>query len=113
MAESPETRKAQVASLFGGLAPEYDAGGNFAHFGRRLVEIVGVEPGHRVLDVASGRGAVLFPAAERVGAAGEAVGVDLAEGMVRAANEEAERRGLGTLVRVMDAERLDFPDATF
>jgi SAM-dependent methyltransferase len=41
------------------------------------------------------------------------VGVDLAEGMVNAANEEAQRRGFGTPVRVMDAERLDFPDVSF
>ncbi|HZO28355.1 MAG TPA: hypothetical protein VFH48_20450 [Chloroflexota bacterium] len=27
MTDSPEARKAQVASLFGGLAPEYDTGG--------------------------------------------------------------------------------------
>ena len=33
--------------------------------------------------------------------------------MVRATNEEAERRGLGIPVRVMDAEQLDFPDAEF
>jgi SAM-dependent methyltransferase len=77
------------------------------------VEVVGVEPGQRVLDVATGRGAVLFPAIERVGTTGEAVGVDLAEGMVKAANEEAERRGWGSRVRAMDAEQLDFPDAAF
>jgi SAM-dependent methyltransferase len=56
---------------------------------------------------------VLFAAAERVGTAGKAIGIDLAENMVRAANEEAERRGLGTPFRVMDAEQLDFPDASF
>ena len=32
---------------------------------------------------------------------------------MRATNEEAGRRGLGAPVRVMDAERLDFPEATF
>ena len=99
--------------FFNSRAGDFDPQGAFAHFGQRLVAVVGVEPGQRVLDVATGRGAVLFPAVERVGAAGEAVGVDLAESMVRATNEEAERRGLGTPVRVMDAEQLDFPDAGF
>jgi SAM-dependent methyltransferase len=113
MSDDALTRKTETVALFSSLATGFDSGGAFAHFGQRLVEVVGIEPGHRVLDVASGRGAVLFPAAERVGAAGEAAGVDLAEGMVRAANEEAERRGLGTRVRVMDAERLEFPDGTF
>lgn len=66
-----------------------------------------------MLDVATGRGAVLFPAAERAGATGEVVGVDLAEGMVQATNEEAARRGVASRVQVMDAEHLDFPEATF
>ena len=68
MTDGPETRKAQMAANFSRLAPDYDAAGCFAYFGQHLVEIVGIEPGQRVLDVASGRGAVLFPAAERIGA---------------------------------------------
>ena len=96
MSDDAETRKAETAARFNSRATDFDPQGAFAHFGQRLVAVVGVEPGQRVLDVATGRGAVLFPAAERVGTAGEAIGVDLAESMVRAANEEAERRGLGT-----------------
>jgi SAM-dependent methyltransferase len=56
---------------------------------------------------------VLFPAIERVGTTGDAVGVDLAEGMVKAANEESERRGWGSRVSAMDAEHLNFADAAF
>ena len=113
MGDDALTRKAETAASFNSRAADFDRQGLSAHFGRRLVDVVGIEPGQRVLDVATGRGAVLFPAIERVGTMGEAVGVDLAEGMVRAANEEAERRGWGQPVRAMDAERLDFPDATF
>jgi ubiquinone/menaquinone biosynthesis C-methylase UbiE len=113
MTDNPENRKAQTAAQFSRLAPVYDFAGCFAHFGRRLVETVGVEPGQRVLDVASGRGAVLFPAAERVGPGGHVEGIDLAEGMVQAVNADAERRGVATRVRLMDAEHLDFPDASF
>jgi ubiquinone/menaquinone biosynthesis C-methylase UbiE len=113
MTNSPESRKAQVAQQFSQLAPDYDSAGCFAHFGRRLVEIVGVGPDHRVLDVASGRGAVLFPAAERIGSGGHVEGIDLAEGMVQATNAEAESRGIVARVRVMDAEHLDYPDASF
>ncbi len=108
------TRKAQARMLFNGLAAGYDAGlGNFAYFGRRLVDYVGVRPGDRVLDVATGRGAVLFPAAERVGDSGEVVGIDLAEQMIEATATEATRRGVAAQVRVMDAEALEFPDSTF
>ena len=114
MTDDAAGRKAQVRTQFNAIAPDYDSGpGCFAHFGRRLVEAAGVAPGQRVLDVASGRGAVLLPSAERVGKSGEVVGVDLAEEMARATNDEAARRGLRARVRVMDAERLDFPDASF
>ena len=105
MTDSPETRKAQIRAQFSRLAPVYDFVGCFAYFGPRLVEAVGVEPGQRVLDVASGRGAVLFPAAERVGPDGHAEGIDLAEGMVQAVNADAEARGIAARVRLMDAEQ--------
>jgi SAM-dependent methyltransferase len=113
LGDDAAAQQAEALDRFNRLASDFDPHGAYAHFGRRLVDLVGVGPGRRVLDVATGRGAVLFPAAERVGASGEAVGVDLAEGMVRAANEAAARRGLGSPARVMDAEQLDFPDAAF
>jgi len=113
MSDSPEARKAQVSAQFSQLAPVYDFAGGFARFGRRLVDAAGVEPGQRVLDVASGRGAALFPAAERVGSAGHVEGIDLAEGMVQAVNADAAARGVGARVRLMDAEHLDFPDGSF
>jgi O-methyltransferase/aklanonic acid methyltransferase len=113
MSNDAQELKSQATTRFNTIAAGYDQHGAFAHFGRRLVAAVGIEPGHRVLDVATGPGAVLFAAAERIGETDQVIGVDLAENMVRAANEEAERRGLGTCVRVMDAERLDFPDAAF
>src|SRR5262249_16657474 len=99
---------------FNTIAVEYDAGpGCFAHFGRQLVAAAKIQPGQRVLDVASGRGAVLFPCAEQVGVTGQVVGVNLAHEMVRTTNEEVARRGISARVQVMDAEHLDFADATF
>ncbi len=58
--------------------------GCFAHFGRRLVAEAAIEPGHRFLDIASGRGAVLFPCSEQLARNGEVIGIDLADEMVRA-----------------------------
>lgn len=114
MNDDAAARKARAKTQFNTVAIEYDAGpGCFAHFGRRLVSAAEIQPGQRVLDVASGRGAVLFPCAEQVGKAGEVIGVDLADEMVRATNEEGARRGMSGRVQVMDAEHLDFPDGTF
>jgi ubiquinone/menaquinone biosynthesis C-methylase UbiE len=110
-----QERKAQTQQLFSTVAPTYDSigPGSFAHFGRLLVDIVGVSPGHRVLDIAAGRGAVLFAAAERAGETGEVVGIDLAEGMVEALGKEIAQRGVNARVQRMDAEQLDFPEASF
>jgi ubiquinone/menaquinone biosynthesis C-methylase UbiE len=114
MNDDPTGRKAQTRMQFNAAAADYDTGpGAFAHFGRRLVDAAEIAPSHRVLDVASGRGAVLFPAAERAGANGEAVGIDLAEEMVRATNDQAARLGKRARVKIMDAEHLDFPNEAF
>jgi len=114
MSNDDSARKTQTRILFNTVSPDYDSGpGCFAHFGRRLVEIANINAGAHVLDIASGRGAVLFPAAERVGAGGEVVGIDLAEAMAHATSEEAASRGLKARVNVMDAEELTFPDESF
>ena len=114
MTDEAAQRKAESRHRFNVAAPYYDRGpGVFAHFGRRLAAFAGIESSHRVLDAATGRGAVLFPAAELVGAAGYLVGIDFAEEMVRATAEEATRRNLRVQVRLMDVEHLEFPDAAF
>ena len=62
MNDDASGRKARAKTQFNTVAAEYDAGpGCFAHFGRRLVSAAKIQSGQRVLDVASGRGAVLFP----------------------------------------------------
>jgi SAM-dependent methyltransferase len=79
-----------MAALYSRVAPTYVEQGvpRFAYAGRRLVELAGVGPGDSVLDVATGRGAALFPAAERVGHTGRVVGIDLAEGMLERTRAE-------------------------
>lgn len=106
-------RKHEIAGVFGRAAPTYDQIGPkpFAHVGRRLVERAGLRPSDEVLDVATGRGAVLIPAAERVA---RAVGIDLAEPMVAGlAGEIAARGQTNVEAVVMDAERLEFADESF
>ncbi|HEU0304003.1 MAG TPA: methyltransferase domain-containing protein [Gaiellaceae bacterium] len=107
------SRKDEVVGVFGRAAATYDQVGPrpFSHFGRRLVELAGLRPSDKVLDVAAGRGAVLFPAAER---AARVVGIDLAEPMVAALNDEIRARDLRNAeARLMDAESLAFEDGTF
>jgi len=115
-ADNMDTAKAEVAALYSLVAPTYGTVGPpvFAHFGRQLVELMGLSTGARVLDVAAGRGAILFPAAEKAGASGHVTGIDLAGKMVQETAADIERRGLmqATMLH-MDAEHLAFPGASF
>jgi O-methyltransferase / aklanonic acid methyltransferase len=108
--------KRELVAVFDRTAEEFDQGevAFFGPMGRRLVELAGIKPGERVLDIGSGRGAVLFPAAEAVGVAGEVVGIDLAGEMVRHLRADIERRGVTNAgVRLMDGEAPDFPPGSF
>jgi ubiquinone/menaquinone biosynthesis C-methylase UbiE len=102
-----------AAELYSRIAPSYGEP-MFSHAGRRLVELAGVQPGQHVLDLAAGRGAVLFPAAERVGADGAVTGIDLAPGMVEQTSHEITAHGLANARMLhMDAEALDFDAEQF
>ncbi len=108
--------KQLLVGVFDRAAPTYVRVGPlfFDVLARRLVELAELEPGQSILDVATGTGAVLLPAAERVGPEGRVVGIDLSEGMLALAAQQVQRRAL-TNVRLerMDAERLELPAASF
>ncbi len=80
---------------------------------RHLLDLMGAAPQHRVLDVASGRGATALIAAQEYGAQVDAV--DLAPSNVTLATGAAAARGLEHRVRFHqgDAEHLGFPDESF
>jgi len=107
--------KALVAKVFSDSADTYDQVIDFfAPFGVALADGAELHEGARVLDVACGRGACLYPALEAVGRTGHVTGVDLAPGMVEALAADLSARGIDNAqVLVGDAEALDFPDASF
>ncbi len=108
--------KARLSGIFDRASATYGqvGPGHFTYFGLRLVEWAEPAPGMQALDVACGRGAVLFPLAAAIGPSGAVVGIDLSEGMVAATRAEIAARGLSAVsAQVMDAERLTFPDASF
>lgn len=108
--------KANIAGLYNRVAPVYGRVGPnpFAYAGNQLVERMDLTEGARVLDVGVGRGANLFPAAEKVGPRGQVIGIDLAEKMLSETTAEIERRNIphATVLR-MDAEQLTFDSASF
>ena len=79
-----------------------------ASVSERMLDLAGLRPGMRVLDLATGRGEPAVRAAHRVGPSGTVLGVDLAEELLRMARERAEREGVSNLeLRVGNAESLD------
>ena len=116
MSEPIVASKHSLEALFDGAAATYDRAGPslFAQWGARLVELMALQPGDRLLDVATGRGAVLLPAARQVGPSGRVVGIDLSAAMVEDTARTAATLGLNQVSVVkMDAEQLDFADASF
>jgi ubiquinone/menaquinone biosynthesis C-methylase UbiE len=110
------TQQAGIVGVFSRAAPTYDRIGPrvFAHFGQRLVDLAQIAPGAHVLDVAAGRGAVLFPAATRVGPRGRVMGIDLSADMVRETVADIQRAGWHHAeIQQMDADQLHVPDAAF
>ncbi len=102
-----EAVKRSIAGVFDRAADTYDRTGVefFGRVGRRLVDLAAVEPGARVLDLGCGRGAATLPAAERVGATGHVLAVDLADGMVSRLCADVAAAGLSQVeCRVGDAE---------
>ena len=107
-------KKDTLQGVFTRSASSYEHIRYFPIFGQWLVDTAQIPAGAHVLDVACGRGAVLFPAAQCVGPNGKVIGIDLAEGMARETEFEIQRRGFTQAeAQQMDAENLDFPAGSF
>ncbi|NHJ12733.1 MAG: class I SAM-dependent methyltransferase [Candidatus Thorarchaeota archaeon] len=84
------------------------------HFGARLVELVKPREGSMVLDIGTGGGASLYPAAKRVGPKGYVTGIETCEGCFKRTSGEIERcRIPNAEVRFMDAREMSFEDESF
>ena len=114
MRDDAGSKKELLRGVFTRTAESYGRIRYFETFGQWLVGVADIPEGATVLDVACGRGAVLFPAAERIGPTGSVTGIDLAEGMARDTADEIARRGIrNASARQADAEKLDFAEASF
>jgi SAM-dependent methyltransferase len=111
----PETT-GETAAFYSRVAPRYAEEGPpyFAHAGRRLVEVAQVQPGDVVLDLGTGRGAVLLSAARQVGPGGRAIGIDIASEMVTYTRRTLETEQLAQAsVQLMDVSTLAFEARQF
>ena len=80
----------------------------------RVVELAGVEPGSRVLDVAAGYGEPSLTAAKAAGPEGSVVATDISAEMISFGRERAAGAGLANIEFVeSDAASLEFPENSF
>lgn len=79
-----------------------------------MLDMAGVAPGARVLDVAAGAGDQTLDIAQRVGPGGSVLATDLSPAIATLARDNAACAGFANVeVRVADGERLDVEDASF
>lgn len=99
----------KVAPTFSKIGPRY-----WDNFGNRLVELASIKKGAKVLDIGTGRGAVIFPLIKKVGEHGSIVGIDISEVMIKESNKEIHKQGIQNVkLMTMDAETLNFIDNSF
>ncbi len=113
-----QPRAQQVQQMFSEISDRYDLANEVLSFGvHRLwraaaVRRSGAREGQRVLDCASGTGDLALALKRAVGA-GEVIGTDFCEPMLKGARAKAARAGLDVAFSQADAQALPFPDRSF
>jgi len=79
----------------------------------KAVERLALTPGQRALEVSVGTGTNVPLIAERLGADGRIVGVDISRGMLRRCHDKLRRRGRSADLIEGEAARLPFVSGTF
>ena len=108
----------RVARTYGARAANYETTPVNSDWHRRiaalLVKRAQLQPGQRVLDIATGTGLVACDAAERVGPEGHVLGIDITSAMLEQARRKATALHLQHLhFMLADAEKLRLPQASF
>lgn len=114
-------KAARVADVFHSVAARYDlmndlmSGGIHRLWKRFTIELSGVRPGNRVLDIAGGTGDLARKFSRLVGPEGEVVLADINESMLKVGRDRLLDLGVAGNVRFVqaDAEALPFPDNHF
>jgi len=80
----------------------------------KLVELAKVQPGDKVLDIATGIGEPAVTAARRVKPNGKVLAIDISSRMLLIAKTRAKSLGLDDIIefRESDGEKIDLPDST-
>jgi aconitate hydratase len=105
-----------VVERAGKAVEEHDRLGHGLHekTDARFAELLEPKKGDRCLDIATASGTLALALADRVGADGRVVAIDLAQGMLDLAERKARARRLRNIEwKQMNAQNLEFEDNTF
>jgi ubiquinone/menaquinone biosynthesis C-methylase UbiE len=80
----------------------------FNPIGKKVVDLLGLQEGERVLDLGCGRGACLFPAAYEVGPKGYVLGIDLSAEMAELCAADVASQGYDRWVDVRQGDVQEF-----
>lgn len=116
-----DEKQKKVAEVFHSVAAKYDLMNDLMSFGvhrlwkKYTIEMSGVRPGHRVLDIAGGTGDLSYDFARKVGPNGQVILADINDSMLKVGRDRLADRGIaGNLETVQaNAEALPFPDNHF
>lgn len=114
-------KASQVADVFHSVAGKYDMMNDLMSMGihrlwkRFTIEVSGVRPGHRVLDIAGGTGDLTMKFSDLVGSSGQVVLADINASMLQVGRGRLMDRGYAGNIQYVqaDAEHLPFPDNSF
>jgi len=113
------TDKSQPAGSMAGWGKSYDTFVRLVSLGteRRIrqaaLEMAGIQPGARILEVGCGTGTFTLAAKEKAGPAGQVFGIDIAADMIDIARRKAHKAGLEVQFEVGRIEAIPFPEAQF
>ena len=81
---------------------------------QKLLQLAGIKPGDKIIDIACGTGLVSFPAAGQTGEKGYVMANDISDKMVETGTAIAKEKNLSNIsFQRMDAEDLDVEDDSY
>ena len=116
-----QEKQQRVAGVFRSVAAKYDVMNDLISMGshrvlkRMTLELAGVRPGQKVLDLAGGTGDLAIKFSRLVGDSGQVVLADINASMLQVGRSRLTDRGYAGNIEYVqaDAEHLPFPDNNF